>query len=212
MTLGGTVPDFSFKIPGADHHARWMSKAIYYLKIRLLSKIFDLTPEEKSEVDLISEFTILFYVKYWLQAPLSSAAARNDLDFMSNILHYRCARPTIAFYVLQSAYRHLWYLTPQLVVLALADHKLEDETRENIARTLHSFNRAAIESGKPKFPLFTMPVGQIRQNNMASLITSDSWLVFKLLGLDGSQDWLQTPVSLWPLFEDFKKLEQCVSL
>ena len=40
VSLGGTVPGFSFKIPGADHHARWMSKAIYYLKIRLLSKIF----------------------------------------------------------------------------------------------------------------------------------------------------------------------------
>ena len=39
VSLGGYVPGFSFKIPGADHHARWMSKQIYNLKIRLLSNI-----------------------------------------------------------------------------------------------------------------------------------------------------------------------------
>ena len=118
VSLGGTVPGFSFKMPGADHHARWMSKAIYYLKMKLLSNILDLTSEEKMEVDQISEFTVLFYVKYWLQTPLSSSAARIDLDFMANVLHYRLTSPQIAFEVLQSTYRHLWYLTPQLVILA----------------------------------------------------------------------------------------------
>ena len=66
--LGGTVPDFSFKMPGADHHARWMSKAIYNLKIKLLSKVFSLSPEEEIQVELICEFTAVLYVKYWLQA------------------------------------------------------------------------------------------------------------------------------------------------
>ena len=32
--------------------------------------------------------------------------------------------------------------------------------------------------------------------------------MFKLLGLEGPQDWLQTPVSLWHLFEEYKKLEE----
>ena len=34
MVLGGSVPDFQFLLPGPDHHARWMSKAIYYLKLK----------------------------------------------------------------------------------------------------------------------------------------------------------------------------------
>ena len=33
VSLGGKVEGFKFKLPGADHHARWMSKVIYYLKI-----------------------------------------------------------------------------------------------------------------------------------------------------------------------------------
>ena len=43
---------------------------------------------------------------------------------------------------------------------------------------------------------------------MAALVTSDSWLVFLLLGFDGPQDWLQAPASFWHLFEEFRKLEE----
>ena len=38
MYLGGHITNFNFKYPGPDHHARWMSKAIYYLKLALLSE------------------------------------------------------------------------------------------------------------------------------------------------------------------------------
>ena len=36
VCLGGEVPSFQFRLPGPDHHARWMSKVIYTLKIKLL--------------------------------------------------------------------------------------------------------------------------------------------------------------------------------
>ena len=47
--LRGHVEDFTFKFPGADHHARWMSKLIYALKITLLSNTIEVC--ENSEVD-----------------------------------------------------------------------------------------------------------------------------------------------------------------
>ena len=37
VCLGGEVPGFEFHLPGPDHHARWMSKNIYFLKLKLLS-------------------------------------------------------------------------------------------------------------------------------------------------------------------------------
>lgn len=43
--LGGTVQDFTFKKPGAFHHARWMAKAIYCLKIYLFQKEFKIASE-----------------------------------------------------------------------------------------------------------------------------------------------------------------------
>lgn len=88
VSLGGSVRKFSLKMPGADHHARWMSKAIYFLKIRLLSDVFCLSPLGHKFVNSIVEFCVLLYIKYWLQALIPASAARLDLDFIMNILHY----------------------------------------------------------------------------------------------------------------------------
>ena len=44
--LGGEIKGFTFKLPGPDHCASWMSKCIYFLKIRLVSKVFSLIDEE----------------------------------------------------------------------------------------------------------------------------------------------------------------------
>ena len=203
ITLGGKVDGFAFRMPGADHHARWMSKVIYNLKIRLLSKIFKLSPEEKEQVDKVTEFAVLFYTKYWLETPLPASAARHDLEFMGHMLQYRQARPTIAYSVLQSCYRHLWYITPQLITLALADKDLEDNSKEQIAVALHSYQQQQIVSGKPAFPLLAEGPEQTRRN-MASLVTADSWLIFQLLGLEVPQ----TPASMWHLFEEFKTLQK----
>ena len=207
VSLGGCVPGFSFKIPGADHHARWMSKQIYNLKIRLLSNIFELSPQEQDEVDKIVEFVLLFYAKYWLQTPLPSSAARLDLEFMANMIKYRLTRPRISFAVLQSCYRHMWYITPQLIPLALADENLEDSIKEQVAMTLFNTERKEIMSGKPPFPVLPFGAEYTRQD-MSSLISSDSWLIFQLLDLQGPQDWLQMPANLWNLFENFQVLQK----
>ena len=45
--LGGELKSFSFKFPGADHHARWLSKGIYYMKLALLSEQFEMDQKEK---------------------------------------------------------------------------------------------------------------------------------------------------------------------
>ena len=42
-------------------------------------------------------------------------------------------------------------------------------------------------------------------------MSPESWLIFELLGLDGSQDWLLTPSNLWYLFKDFRDLEEFAS-
>ena len=197
---------FVFKLPGPDHHARWMSKCLYFLKIKLLIKIFKVSEEEEVQVKTLAQFILLFYAKYWFTTPLASSAARQDLEFMGNILQYRMMYPKLAYEVLTCTYRHLWYLTPQLVIMALADTGLEDSSREAMARELHSKERVQIKTGKPVFP--TLAYGATKsRDNMSSLVEEDSWLVFDLLKLRGSQDWLLDPVSTWYLSPDYKQLD-----
>lgn len=186
ISLGGEVEGFTFKLPGPDHHARWMSKCIYCIKLRLLCKVFNMTAEENLQVEQITEFVILFYAKYWFMTPLACCSARNDLEFMSNILAYRERRVELAWKVLKSCYRHMWYVTPQVITLSLLDLDLEDTTRENIARTLHGTERKELETGKPTFPVLPWGPRQARLD-MASLVGPESWLLFDLLGFKGPQ-------------------------
>ena len=80
--LGGHVCNFSFKMPGADHHARWVSKAIYFMKLALLEKQFQMTDVQRLQVRKMAEFIGLFYGEAFIKAPLSSAAASN-IKFMT---------------------------------------------------------------------------------------------------------------------------------
>ena len=211
MVLGGNVPGFQFLQPGPDHHARWMSKALYYLKMKLLLNIFKMSDEEKEQVEEISKFVVTLYVKAWFQSPLPTAAARNDLSFLVNMSRYRLlTKPTIALSLLQGCFRHLWYLTPQTIVFAMADSYLSDNQREGMARKLHGLERKKVKGGRPPFPFIDLGGSVTGLPDMIPLISSESWLVFDLLGLSGSQDWMTIPVSFWDHFEDFRRFREFV--
>ena len=103
-------------------------------------------------------------------------------------MHYREIEPKAAFKVMQSIRRHQWYTTGQTVSLALADTGLEDSEREELAKTLHQTPRVDIKTGRPKFPELDWREHKLSTPKMASLVTSDSWLVFQLLDIEGPND------------------------
>ena len=190
--LGGEVESFAFKRPGPDHHARWMAKAIYNIKLYLLMDQFPMDEKSKGEVMVIAEFVAIFYAKAFFKAPLPCSAASTDLAFMSEIHQWRKFHPTVSFKCVQSCYRHLWYLTPQLIVLSILDRDISNSEKEDMAKKLFGMGRAdSIKPGKPVFPSIAMTVDS-SPPKLSSFITEDSWLVFDLLGLREQQEWLQT--------------------
>ena len=209
ICLGGEIPGFFFLLPGPDHHARFMSKQIYILKLKLLMNLFNMSEEEKEQVEEMCKFILIFYVRSWFRSPLSTAAAQTDLAFMANMVRYRkVTKPRYILAVLQSCNRHLWYLTPQLIILALADPHLSDFEKEKMATKLHSLERVELSGGKPEFPFVDWSGEEIVTPDMSSFVTSASWVIFDLLGLSGSQDWLTIPAKLWVNFTEFKKLKE----
>lgn len=88
--LGADLSTNQFKIrrPGADHHARFMAKAIYYLKIHLPQKFFHLRPKEVKEIKRMAIYIAVFYGKYFLQSSLTSSAPFNDLRFLCFMHQY----------------------------------------------------------------------------------------------------------------------------
>ena len=79
--LGGDIPNYNFRRPGAMHYARWMAKGIYALKVYLFRTEFRLTPTEQRQVTDIALFVSLVYIKYWNEAPLAAYAPLNDVQF-----------------------------------------------------------------------------------------------------------------------------------
>jgi len=57
----------SFMSPGAMHHARWMSKVIYSLKIWMSE--FKLTPAEERGLRYVCVFVVHVYLKAWFSSP-----------------------------------------------------------------------------------------------------------------------------------------------
>ena len=193
--LGGDVEGFSFKRPGADHHARWLAKAIYELKLCLLMDQFIMEEKQKGEVLIMAQFVGLFYAKAFLQSPLPCSAPSNDLAFMSEMIVWKKYQPRAAFLCLQSCYRHLWYLTPQMVVLSLLDKDLANIDKEEMAMKLFSLERdEKIQTGKPTFPSIAWSV-EGSAPKLSSFITKKSWLIFDILDLKDPQEWMQTPAS-----------------
>lgn len=200
--LGGHVDNFTFKYPGADHHARWMSKAIYFLKLALLKSQFEMDDEEMKWTELLSEFVGLFYAKGFLKSALNASAARNDLDLINNMKEYASIRPEVANSCLESAMRHLWYLTPQLIVFSLCDEGLSNDIRENLARSLLKVEKPKeFEVGKPIFPDFSD--GEITINE--NLVSEKLWLLFNLLNITDTS-WMNQPIAEWNRSKAYNKL------
>jgi len=109
----------------------------------------------------------------------------------------------IANAALVSCKRHLWYLTEELITFAIFDEELGELTRHLLAKKLWETPRPnSFLPGKPKFPVID---GNLPP--LASFIGPRSWLIFKLLGLNGPQEWLQLPiyaVKCWSLFQDYR--------
>ena len=80
--LGLDVGDTVFYKPGAYHHARWMSKTNYALKMYIFRKQFELSKYEMDSLYKICIFIVFVYVKYWVSVPSSIAAPNEDCKFI----------------------------------------------------------------------------------------------------------------------------------
>lgn len=79
IILGQTPPNgIFFKVPGPIHHARWMAKAIYSLKIFLFRNEFKLTLKENNAFRDLCIFIVRLYIKQWFCAPVASRAPNLD--------------------------------------------------------------------------------------------------------------------------------------
>ena len=88
--LGCSVPTNGFRKPGAFHHARWMAKMVYAIKIWLFRSQFHLTRAEIDGSRRFCLFATVVYARYWFEASVASEAALADRPSTGPSSRYCC--------------------------------------------------------------------------------------------------------------------------
>nr|CAH0098703.1 unnamed protein product [Daphnia galeata] len=184
--LGGEVPrTFRLRKPGANHHARFMASSIYFLKIELMSERFPLTDVESNQVQ----------------------ENGFDLKYYSSMLRYKEHDEKAADAAIKSINNHLWYLTQELVVLAIFDKNLPPSLRQKMVENLLLIPRLTnFVPEKPKFPkIYILTVNN--PDFLISLLGPRSWLLFNVI-IEGDLelDWMLSDVCKWPSTAGYQKM------
>ena len=148
------------------------------------------TAAEWTQVNGLAEFVALIYGRYFLQSALSSAAPRVDIGFLGNVLSYRPINDVISTSAKESFLNHLWYLCPELVVLAFFDTDVPNQEKSAMARTLMA-NQVPVRFpvGKPGGRHFEAIIPKLAAflgchvgiPCLSEFITERSWLFFHLV-------------------------------
>ena len=95
---------------------------------------FKLTAREENGLRQIAVFVCRLYTK----APEAAAAPQHDLQLLKDLTAYMDVNRDVAKAVsLTKLQRHLWYLSEELVALALFDPLVTVEEKRQILTSLH---------------------------------------------------------------------------
>lgn len=189
--------EISLRAPGAFHHARWMAKAIYCLKIYLLRDQFQLTARELNGIRDICQFIVRLYVKAWFLAPLAALAPNHDLNFLIALRNYETIDKDISRVGLKKMCSHLWYLTKETVGLSFFDENIPCGEKEKMVRAFLgknpeeldncSLNRNVIQ---PQF------VHSLETKTIEYFVSKKTATFFKRFNI--STDFMDFEPSFWP--------------
>lgn len=178
----------SFRAPGAYHMARWMAKGIYAIKITLFAEQLKLTRREEEGMKQISLFVSLVYVKYWNEAAIAGHAPKNDKDFVRDIADY--GDRSVAAVADRAIRRHLWYLSDDLVSLALFDERVDEDEKAAIVQAMKTRPESKGSSRRLQGKKVDL------EGPLSTLATVRSTNLIK--GLVGEQSFLDDDVATWP--------------
>lgn len=168
--------EIKFRLPGAMHQARWMSKAIYSLKVWMFRSQFQLTKKESCGLREFNVFIIKVYVKSWFLAPQASTAAKNDFLLLQKLQAY--PNPKLSAATTEKFKRHLWYLSEDLILLSLFDPEIDSSSKQAMVEA--SLKREGMRD-PPKRLVVDMKT--FKQNSLCDFVTKNSRNIFKMLCL-----------------------------
>lgn len=126
-----------FRAPGAMHHARWLSKAIYCFKMYIFRDQTQMSKKEKRDLESLCVFIVKFYVKAWMTCHSAIQAPKNDLSFMKAVSEFKKFDREISDAVIKKMLGHLWYLADECIAMALFDENVSLKCKKEMAMKIY---------------------------------------------------------------------------
>lgn len=191
MVILGSPPEaIHWRSPGPVHHARWMAKLLYAMKIILFRDqrdVFQLTRAEETRLERFVQFGVLLYSKAWTKAPLAAEAAAGDLELWNDLKNYEQIDNEVGQAARSVLERHLWYLSDETVGLALFSEQVTPEDKELLV-----YNLSKEPSGRKVRGNAALLKHGVRLGDFATSRTAD---FFTRLEIDNS--FVSIPPSQW---------------
>lgn len=189
----------TFKKPGASSRARWMAKAIYCIKIWLFRQSFPLTPDEKRGIPVLCCFILKVYLRAWFTAPSATAAAKNDLQLMQDLLRYaECPKTGYIYHAAATKLgSHLWYLGEHNVAMALYDPNVSLQEKREMVHAIKT--RQPTENSRIRCKEISLDIFKTASlSHFCSKRTIEFWDIAQL-----PKNFLELDPNLWNDCEDF---------
>lgn len=153
-------------------------------------------------------FFARIYVKAWINAPLAVSAPQNDLHLLQSLLEYRSIHAGISTVTSKKMAGHLWYLSEQLVNLALFDDNVSNDVKEKMVLAMEQ-----VDGDKEPPKRRKLCIDNLMGKNVSDYCSKNSRGLFRMLDLP--QDFLEIPVSEWngsPQYLNAKKAAMALAV
>ena len=121
----------------------------------------DLHWQTKRKVEKMSLFVVFVYLKSWFSASCLTSAASNDLELFRRIDKFKSVHKKVSAAAANVLQRHTWYLTEELVPLALFNEKLPLDDRTHLALKIGQLPLEELDIRKPSLPSIHLKSSQI---------------------------------------------------
>lgn len=175
------------------HHARWMAKAIYSLKIFMFRTSFRLTSREENSICDVCIFLVLVYVKAWFCSSNAIEAPYHDLQFIQQLSSYETIDSSISRVALKKFCGQLWYLTAETAALGFFDAKISVPLKKRMVAALKSTD-GIFEMNK-RLTIRSSDVPEFISKGIDDFISMDSNKLFVRFGV--SSEFLNEDPSTW---------------
>ena len=160
-----------FMAPGAIHHARWLSKVIYSLKVWMFRSQFKLTSFEQKGLRKMCIFAVVIYLKAWFTAPLAASSPRSNLCLLRDLYSYKQYDAAISKATCKKLEHHLWYLSEYLVGLALFDSDVPSPTKRKMVIAMQSIQPHSPSPGSKRI---TLMASKASDHNLEDFVTPNT--------------------------------------